>query len=269
MTTLLRNKVIVITGSSSGIGRAIALSCAQQGATLVLHHLGNPQTHQDAESLHRELQDTTAPAMLDGRKTSHLMIGADLTTDDAPNRLISQTISTFGRIDTLVNNAGICQFAPAGSVTKALLAKHVDVNFTAAWLLTQAATEEMVRRNRGGGGSVVSIASITAVRGSKELAHYAPTKAALLAMSKSFAVEFGRYGIRYNCVLPGTIQTTMNEKDLAVGGKKKWMEERVPLGRLGRPEDIAGGVVFFASELSKYVSGEQLLIDGGASVYYQ
>ncbi|KAL4897974.1 hypothetical protein BDV59DRAFT_168995 [Aspergillus ambiguus] len=125
----------------------------------------------------------------------------------------------------------------------------------------------MIRQGRG--GSVVSISSITAKQGSSDLTHYAPTKAALLAMSKSYAVEFGTHGVRYNCVLPGTIQTTMNEKDLAVNGKKEWMESRVPIGRLGYPDDIAGAVMFFASDLSAYVTGEQILVDGGASVYYQ
>ncbi|OGM41057.1 hypothetical protein ABOM_010241 [Aspergillus bombycis] len=266
MANLLRNKVIAVTGSSSGIGRAIAARCAQEGATMVLHHRGDTQSLIDAESLHNELTQGGA-VILDGQQTSHAIIGRDLTSDGASSDLISQTVSAFGRIDVLVNNAGICQFTPASSVTKPSLAKHMDVNFTAAYLLTQAATRQMIQQGRG--GSVVSISSITARFGSSNLTHYGPTKAALIAMSKSYAVEFGKHGIRYNCVLPGTIQTAMNERDLAANGKREWMTRRVPLGRLGYPDDIARSVVFFASDLSAYVTGEQLLVDGGASVNYQ
>lgn len=260
---LLRNKVIAVTGSSSGIGRAIARRCAQQGAAVVLHHLGTSQTQQDAESLKHSL----GPVTMDRSQTSHLVVGADLTSDSAADGLISQAISAYGRIDALVNNAGICQFAPATSVTKTLLQRQMDVNYTAAYVLTQAASKQMA--DQGTGGSIVSISSITAVRGSSNLTHYAPTKAALLAMSKSMAVEFGKYGIRYNSVLPGTIQTTMNAAHLAVGGNKAWMEGRVPLGRLGEPDDVAGAVLFLASDLAKYVTGEQILVDGGAAIYYQ
>ncbi len=260
---LLRNKVIAVTGSSSGIGRAIARRCAQQGATVVLHHLGTSQTQQDAESLKQSL----GPVTMDESQTSHLIVGADLISDSAADILISQTISAYGRVDALVNNAGICQFTPATSVTKKLLQRQMDVNYTAAYLLSQAASKQMA--DQGTGGSIVSISSITAVRGSSNLTHYAPTKAALLATSKSMAVEFGKYGIRYNSVLPGTIETTMNAADLAVGGKKAIMESRVPLGRLGKPDDVAGVVVFLASDLAKYITGEQILGDGGAAIYYQ
>ena len=264
MRDLLRNKVIVVTGSSSGIGREVAARCAQQGATMVLHHLGTPQTTHDAQSLYDELP---SHPLLDGATTSHLVVGADLTADESPDSLIRKTVSAFGRIDVLVNNAGICKFAPTETVTKSLLHNHMDVNYTAAYLLTRAASQQMIRQ--GSGGSVVSISSISALLGSANLTHYAPTKAALLAMSKSFAVEHGAHGIRYNCVLPGTIQTAMNKDDLAAGGKKALLESRVPLGRLGYPGDLAGAVMFFASDLSAYISGQEILVDGGASINYQ
>lgn len=264
MQNLLRNKVIAITGSSSGIGRAIAARYAPQGATVALHHLGTSQTKRDAEALRDELP---VPQPLDGQPSSHLIIGVDITAEGAASSIIGKTVSAFGRIDALVNNAGICKFEPALSVTKSLLSNHMDVNYMAAYLLTQAATSQMIKQ--GHGGSVVSIASITAMMGSANLTHYAPTKGALLSMSKSFAAEFGKHGIRYNCVLPGTIQTAMNQEDLKKSGKKDLMESRVPLGRLGDPDDLAGAVMFFASDLSSYVSGEQVMVDGGASIFYR
>ncbi|KNG87545.1 hypothetical protein ANOM_004389 [Aspergillus nomiae NRRL 13137] len=212
IANLPRNKVIAVTGSSSGIGRVIAARCAHEGATVVLHHRGDTQSLADAECLHNELTQS-GPVILDGQQTSHLVIGRDLTSGSAGSDLINQTVSAFGRADVLVNNAGICQFTPAGSVTKQSLAKHMNINFMAAYLLTQAATQQMIRQGRG--GSVVSISSTTARFGSSNLSHYGPTKAALVAMSKFYAVEFGKHGIRYNCVLPVTIQTAMNERDLA------------------------------------------------------
>lgn len=263
MRNLLQNKVIAITGSSSGIGRAIASRCAAQGASMALHHLGTPQTEKDAQSLYASFPPSPT---LDNRPTSHIIIGGNLTEKDTPSRIISETISAFGRIDVLINNAGICHFTPAQKVTKEILNTHMDVNYTSSYLLTQAASNQMAKQ--GTGGSVVCISSITAVLGSSNLTHYAPTKAALLGMSKSFAVEYGKHGIRYNCVLPGTICTSMNERDLA-GGKREVMESRIPLGRLGVPDDLAGLVMFFASDLSQYVTGQEVLVDGGASINYQ
>lgn len=187
-------------------------------------------------------------------------------------------MNTRGRLDTLVNNAGICRFSPALDVTAEELQLHTDVNFKAAWLLTQAATQQMVAQNDGKGssengrrgGSIISISSITARLGSSELCHYASAKATLLGMSTSFAATFGKYGIRYNSILPGTIETTINRENLDQGNTRARMTSRVPLGRLGNPEDIVGAVVYFASdEMSGYVTGQWMLVDGGGSIYYQ
>ncbi|KAL4966542.1 SDR family NAD(P)-dependent oxidoreductase [Aspergillus stella-maris] len=261
--SLLRNKVIVVTGSSSGIGRAIASSCAEQEAVLALHHLGISETEEDV----RALKESLPPVLLDGKAVEHLIIGIDLTSDDAADTIIDQTVSAFGRVDALVNNAGICTFSPATSVTKPLLQRHIDVNYTATYLLTQAATQQMIQQRTG--GSIVSISSITAVMGHSNLTHYAGTKAAVLGMSKSMAVEFGKHNIRYNCILPGTIQTDMNAAHLAAARTRDLDEALVPLGRLGEPGDVAGVAVFLASDLAKYVNGEQILVDGGAAINYQ
>lgn len=272
---LLRNRIIAITGSSSGIGRAIAVKCAQQGASLLLHHLGTPETKEDAELLLSEVSKISSERL-------HTVFGGDLTAPSTPKNLVQHAVNNFGRLDTLVNNAGICAFRNALEVTPQELQKHTDINQTATWLLTQAATKQMVlqsqseyrsseeKLNSRGGASVVTISSITAQLGSTELCHYASGKAALLGMSTSFASAFGRYGIRYNCVLPGTIETSMNRANLDEGDTRAQMSSRVPLGRLGRPEDIAGAVVYLASEeLSGYVSGQWMLVDGGASIFYQ
>jgi L-rhamnose 1-dehydrogenase len=260
MTTLLCNKVIAITGSSSGIGRAIAIACASQGAMLVLHHLDSPEAQHDVETLLEELSQIDA-----SRK--HSTFNADITHPSAAEGLIGNAIQHHGRLDCLVNNAGICRFADFHDVSQQMLEQHMAVNFTAAYMFTQAATKQMVKQ--GHGGSIVSIASITAALGSSTLTHYSPTKAAILGMTVSCAVALGPDGIRFNSVSPGTIETSMNKAHLDAEGVREGLAARVPLRRLGRPEDVAKAVVFFASDLSEYVTGQSLLVDGGASIFYQ
>jgi L-rhamnose 1-dehydrogenase len=194
-------------------------------------------------------------------------VSGDLTLPKTPTSIVSEAAKKLGRLDVLINNAGICTFSDFHEVTDALLEKHMAVNFTAAYRATQAATKQMI--GQGTGGSVVSIASITAVRGSSALTHYAPTKAAILGMNVACASALGTHGIRFNSICPGTIETTMNKGHLDLNGKREVMAAKAPLGRLGTPEDVAGAAVFFASDLSAYVTGQYLLVDGGASIHYE
>jgi L-rhamnose 1-dehydrogenase len=259
MAGLLKHKVIAVTGSSSGIGRAIALQCARNGASLLLHHLGTESTSTDMQSLQDEL------SLLSNK--SPRIFAADLTGDTAPRDLTLEAVSSFGRLDVLINNAGICIPSPAGEASKALVQKHLDVNFTAAYLLSQAASEQMIIQ--GQGGSVVTISSNTAIRGVSHVAHYAGSKAALLGMTTSFAVEYGKHNIRYNCILPGPTDTAMIQGFAPDDAGKATMANRIPLGRIGKPEDIAQAAVFFASDASSFITGESLLVDGGGSIFYQ
>lgn len=253
--SLLHDKVVVITGSSSGIGRACAFECAKQGAKILLCHQGTTATQSDAEKVQSELSLQFS--------TVSMLYGADITEDGIPEQLIEQTISAFGRIDILINNAAIFQPLPAEQVTKTILQNHVDVNFVATYLITQAATKRMV--HRGQGGSVVTISSNTTVVGASGLAHYAGSKAGVLALMNNFAVEFGSHGIRYNSVLPGPTETQMVSDFIASPDVRQALIAKSPMGRLAQPKDIASVVVFFASDLSRHVNGQQLLVDGGAS----
>lgn len=142
----------------------------------------------------------------------------------------------------------------------------MSVNFAAPFSISQAVVQQMI--TQGKGGAVVSIASITATFGSSQLTHYSPSKAAVLGMTFSCAVALGKHGIRFNALSPGTVETAMNRGDLA-GPKRAIMEGRVPLGRLGTPQDIAMPAVFLMSDMARYVSGQNLLVDGAASVNYQ
>ena len=261
MNGLLRNKIVAITGSSSGIGRATAIACAKQGASLFLHHLNTSTAKKDISTLQAELE-AIDPLL------THTTYSADITAPEVPRIFTAKAVSDHGRLDVLVNNAGICTFSTYQNITKELLERHLSVNFTAAYMLAQAATAQMTVQGSDG-GSIVNIASITATLGSAQLTHYSPTKAAILGMNVSCAVAAGPLGIRFNCVSPGTIETTMNKEDLDLGDKRQKMAGRVPLRRLGTPDDVANAVVFFASDLSRYVTGQYLLVDGGGSINYQ
>jgi L-rhamnose 1-dehydrogenase len=260
MAGLLRGRVVAITGSSSGIGRATAIACAKQGASLFLHHLDTPPAIKDADTLQQQLQDID-PSL------KHSTYAADLLNPDVPRTFMQKAVNDHSRLDVLVNNAGICTFSTYANVTRELIDRHLNINFTAAFLLSQQATAQM--RTQGTGGSIVNIASITATLGSAELTHYSATKAAILGMTVSCAVAAGPDGVRVNAVSPGTTETSMNQADLDKDGKRADMASRVPLRRLGKPGDIANAVVFFASDLSRYITGQNLLVDGGGGINYQ
>lgn len=175
-------------------------------------------------------------------------------------------MTAFGEVNAIVHNAGIAQFTSFSTVSKTQLDKHMSVNFAGPFAINQAVSQQMIKQGKG--GSVVSIASVCATVGSADLTHYSASKAALLGMTISCAVALGKHGIRFNAVSPGTIETALNRADLK-GPKREFMTGRVPLGRLGVPTDIAGPVVFLLCDLSQYISGQNLIVDGASSVYYQ
>jgi L-rhamnose 1-dehydrogenase len=141
------------------------------------------------------------------------------------------------------------------------------VNLHGAYYMVQAAANQMVKQ--GGGGAIVAVSSISALVGGEYQTHYTPTKAGVLSLMQSTAIALGRHKIRCNAVLPGTILTDINKEDLADPKKRAYMEGRIPLGRLGEPDDLAGPILFLASDLARYVTGAALLVDGGMFVNLQ
>jgi len=144
----------------------------------------------------------------------------------------------------------------------------ISTNLNGAFFAVQAAAQQMAKQEPQG-GSIIGISSISALVGGAGQTHYTPTKAGVLSLMQSCACALGKYNIRCNALLPGTIRTQLNDEDLADEGKKTYMEGRIPLGRLGQPHDLAGPAVFLASDLSSYMSGAQMLVDGGAFVNLQ
>ncbi|KAF4302508.1 short-chain dehydrogenase [Botryosphaeria dothidea] len=256
-TQLLVNKVAAITGGATGIGRAIALEYLRQGAKVAINHLGDEKSAVQFEQM---LAEKPADGQL-------IAVPGDISKPETAKRLVDETVGAFGRLDVFVSNAGVCRFADFLDLDTEHWEFTLNTNLGGAFHATQAAARQMAAQGRG--GSIIGISSISALVGGGRQAHYTPTKAGVLSLMQSCACALGKYNIRCNALLPGTIRTQLNDADLADPEKKAYMEGRIPLGRTGEPADLAGPAVFLASDLSKYVNGAQLLVDGGLFVNLQ
>ncbi|KAK6544135.1 hypothetical protein TWF694_000843 [Orbilia ellipsospora] len=264
-TTLLASKAAAITGGCTGIGRAIVKELIHHGAVVAVNHLDDKVSNTAFESLKSEISTTLPPATsIDDVLIS---VPGDISVPETSTHFIAATVAKFGKLDIFVSNAGICDFHEFLSLPPSLYQKHRAVNMDGAYYSTQAAANQM--KTQGHGGSIVGISSISALVGGAGQTHYTPTKAGVLSLMQSAACALGQYGIRCNAILPGTIRTQLNDEDLKDQAKKERTEQRIALGRLGDPSDIAGPVVFLASDLARYVSGAQILVDGGAFVNFQ
>jgi L-rhamnose 1-dehydrogenase len=255
---LLKGKTVAITGGATGIGRAIAIGMSQNGANVAVNYFDSSQDSFIA-SLRQEIEAI--------KPNSFLAMSGDISKADTSRALIDATAKKFGSLDIFVSNAGVCKFHDFLDLPEELYQQTVRINLDGAFYATQAAANQM--KLQGTGGSIIGVSSISALVGGAGQTHYTPTKAGVLSLMQSTATALGKYGIRCNAILPGTIKTQLNEEDLKDDEKRKYMEGRIPLGRTGVPEDIAGPAVFLASDLSKYVTGAQLLVDGGLFVNLQ
>lgn len=274
---LLSGHILAITGGLTGIGRAITILFLSHGASVGINYF--PGHNSSDESLLSSLR-TDALAAIKARNPSResislaeiplVTVPGDIAHPETGAKLIEETVTKFGRLDTFISNAGICQFQELLDISPASWQRHQDTNLSGAFFSVQAAARQMTSQSPQG-GSIIAISSISALVGGAQQCHYTPTKAGVLSLMQSCATALGKHGIRCNALLPGTIRTQLNEDDLVDGSEKKaYMEKRIPLGRLGTPEDMAGPALFLAcGELSGYVSGSALLVDGGLFVNLQ
>jgi len=253
---LLKDKVLLITGASAGIGRAVAIEAARQGADVAINHFDANDT---------AANDTVAAINATGRRG--IAVKGDVAQAGSAPAFIDAAVQAFGKVDVFVSNAGICPFHAFLDMPRETFERTMAVNLHGAYFMIQAAANQMIKQ--GTGGSIIGVSSISAYVGGEYQTHYTPTKAGILSMMNSVAIALGKHGIRCNAVLPGTIQTDINKEDLSDPRKRAYMEGRVPLGRLGVPEDLAGPVIFLASDMARYVNGAALLVDGGMFVNLQ
>lgn len=252
---LLKDKVVLITGGSRGIGAAVAVEMAKQGADVAIN------SHSGGEAA----AEVIAAVEAHGRRC--ISVEGDVALPETATAFVNAAVEDFGKVDVFVSNAGICPFHAFLDMPAETLKRTMEVNLHGAYFMTQAAANQMVKQ--GQGGAIVAISSISALVGGEFQTHYTPTKAGVHSLMQSCAIALGKHGIRCNSVLPGTILTDINKDDLADPKKREYMEGRIPLGRLGQPEDIGGAVAFLASDMAAYVTGAALLVDGGAFVNLQ
>jgi L-rhamnose 1-dehydrogenase len=245
----------LVTGASAGIGRAAAIGAAKHGADVAINFARDVA---GADSCVAEIEKL-------GRRAIHVQ--GDVADPATAKDFIAKSVAALGKVDVFVNNAGICPFHSFLDLPVETFERTMRVNFHGAYFMVQAAANQMV--DQGHGGAIIAVSSISALVGGEFQTHYTPTKASLHSLMQSTAIALGKYNIRCNSVLPGTILTDINKDDLADVEKRKYMEGRVPLGRLGQPEDLAGPIVFLASDLARYVTGAALLVDGGMFVNLQ
>jgi L-rhamnose 1-dehydrogenase len=249
-----KDKVVIITGAARGIGRAIALGFAQQGAHLAIADIRSQQA-----------EETVRLARQKGG--SAFFTHTDVSKPEHVSNLIKTTLTKYGTIDVLVNDAGICPFRDFLDMPLETWDQVQDVNLRGVFLCSQAAARVMVERKIP--GRIINISSISAYVGGAQQAHYCASKAGINMLTASMAISLGQYGITCNAVLPGPIETDVNKEDLADPEKREYFIRRTPLGRIGEPEDVVGPVLFFASEEAAWCTGSTLVVDGGILVNFQ
>jgi NAD(P)-dependent dehydrogenase (short-subunit alcohol dehydrogenase family) len=245
----LRGKVAVVTGSSRGIGKGIALRLAREGMKVVI-----------TSNVPEDVEQTAA--VLGELGVELLALTADLGEPGEVRRLIDATIAAFGAVDLLVNNAALLSRKNIFDVDEALLDAHLEVNIKAPYLAAQYAAEAM--RERGARGSIIQISSVGGLRAHWRALPYDMTKGAMDTMTRAMANELAQYGIRVNAIAPGAIDTGWLTRVPKEGVDA--LVERIPLLRIGTPQDIASMVAFLASDDASYITGQVLYVDGGITM---
>ncbi|MBI4100774.1 SDR family oxidoreductase [Candidatus Microgenomates bacterium] len=246
----LSNQIAIITGASSGIGAASAKILAKQGAKVALAARREDKLNQVA----KEITDFGGEV---------LTVCTDVSHKDQVEAMVSQTVGKWGKVDILLNNAGIAHFASFLEMTEDQWNETLDINLKGQFLVAQAAAKEMIKNHYG---RIINIASVAAGQigiGFPSIAHYCASKGGVVAMTEALTTELTPQGINVNAIAPGLISTEMTVQIESDPSTLQGMIKRVPKGRAGKPEEIANVVVFLASKESEYVSGALWVVDGG------
>jgi gluconate 5-dehydrogenase len=246
----LSGKVVLVTGASRGLGRGFAAALAGAGADLAV----TSRTVESLAEIRREVEAL-------GRRC--LPVALEVRSHASVTAAVAAVIAHFGRIDVLVNNAGLNIRKPTVDVTPEDWDTVLETNLRGAFLVAQTVGRHMLAR---AGGRIINIGSITSVRGISGIAAYSASRGGIKQMTMSLAEEWGPRGVTVNCLAPGWFKTAQNAFMFEDRDWRQRLESRIPLGRSGQPEDLAGPVIFLASDASAYVTGQTLLVDGGFSL---
>lgn len=252
----LTGKGAIVTGAAMGIGQAIAFRLAEAGASVMITDINIEAAKQTVEQI----------ASQGGRAHA---IHADAGSANDAKKAVQATVEAFGRLDILVNNAGIYPISPVLEISEENWNKVLDINLKGVYFYSQAAAREMIKARQS--GKIVNIASMEGVHPREDLAHYTTSKAAVIMLTKAMALELASHSILINAIAPGGIMTpgaAVQGAELKAAGKSlkevsTTFMARLPLGRMGEPDDIAKVVLFLASEAADYMTGSVVLVDGG------
>ncbi len=251
----LEGKIALVTGSSQGIGQAIAVRFAQEGADVVINYNRTPGGAEDA------LKQVEAA----GRRG--LIVQANLSSTSDVRRLIATAVEHFGRLDVLVNNAGVETHAPFWEVTEEDYDRVLNTNLKGVFFATQAMVQHLMQTKRK--GKIINISSVHEELPFPNFAAYCASKGGVKMLTRNLAVELGPLGITINSIAPGAIETPINTKLLNDPQKLGALVSQIPLGRLGQTSDVSGLAVFLASSDSDYVTGATYFVDGGLTWHYE
>ena len=244
----LAQKTVIVTGAGTGIGRACAIALAEAGANVVLAGRRRAPLEEAAQIIGH----------------SAFVIDADVTQPEEIDRVVRETISRFGRINVLLNNAGVLHPGTAEQITEPQWDNTFNVNVRALWLFSRAVLSAM---RTAGGGSIINMASTLGINGARNRAAYAASKGAVVLLTKSMALDHGPENIRVNAICPSFIETELTapviNRALDPAAARRERVAAHPIGRLGKPEDVAGIAVYLASDESSWVTGACFPVDGG------
>jgi NAD(P)-dependent dehydrogenase (short-subunit alcohol dehydrogenase family) len=246
----LEQRAAIVTGAGQGIGRAIALGLAREGAKIAIAEVNEER----ASAVKNEIEAGGGTA---------LAIRTDVSDETSVKAMVQKSLQEFGRLDILVNNAGIFPTSPIEEMREEDWDRVIGTNLVGAFLCARAVISEFLKQ---GNGRIISITSGRAFQGAKNGAHYAASKAGIIGFSKSLALEVARHGITVNVICPGVTDTAQprghqTEEELYAQAQK------IPLGRIGQPEDLVGPAIFLASDAARFITGQTLLVNGGSIMW--
>jgi len=245
----LENKVAIVTGSSLGIGRAIAVAFGREGASVAINYRSHPD---EGDQAVQEIEKAGGKA---------ISVKADVSEPEEVKGLIQKTVQEFGRLDVMVNNAGIEQKFPFLETPLDVWEKVISVNLTGVWIGCQEAARQMV--SQGDGGRIINVSSVHEDLPMPTNSPYCAAKGGLRMLMRTIAVELAPHSITVNNIAPGAVETPINRNLDEHPGQRQVLLSEIPLGRIGQPEEIASLAVYLASDASSYSTGSTFVVDGG------